>query len=62
VKFGQGKNGFNPNQIRARLQEKILESWIAALLFIMNLIYYKNNMPLEPVASLVNYLTKQFVK
>jgi len=35
-KFGQGKNGYNLNQIRARRQDTS-ESWISAILFIMNL-------------------------
>jgi len=37
-KFGQGKNGYELNKIRARLQ-KTSESWIAAIFFIMNLIH-----------------------
>ncbi len=36
-KFGQGKNGYNLNHIRARLSRTSL-SWIAAIFFIMNLI------------------------
>jgi len=35
-KFGQGKNGYNLNQIRARRQDTS-ESWISAILFVMNL-------------------------
>jgi hypothetical protein len=38
-KFGQGKNGYNLNKIRARLQ-KTSESWVACIFFIMNLIKY----------------------
>ena len=37
-KFGQGKNGYELNRIRARLQDTS-ESWIAAIFFIMNLIH-----------------------
>lgn len=40
-KFGQGKNGYNLNKIRATLQETS-ESWVAAIFFIMNLIQYQN--------------------
>jgi len=40
-KFGQGKNGYNLNKIRARLQATS-ESWIGAIFFIMNLIHLKN--------------------
>jgi hypothetical protein len=36
-KFGQGKNGYNLNQIKAKTQ-KTSESWIAAIFFIMNLL------------------------
>ena len=35
-KFGQGKNGYNLNQIRARRMDTS-ESWISAILFVMNL-------------------------
>jgi len=39
-KFGQGKNGYNLNKIRARLKETS-ESWIATIFFVMNLINYQ---------------------
>lgn len=39
-KFGQGKNGYNLNKIRARLKETS-ESWIACIFFVMNLIHYE---------------------
>jgi hypothetical protein len=38
-KFGQGKNGYNLNKVRARTS-KTSESWIAAIFFVMNLIRY----------------------
>lgn len=38
-KFGQGKNGYCLNNIRAKLQ-KTSESWIAAIFFMMNLIKF----------------------
>jgi IS5 family transposase len=41
-KFGQGKNGYNLNQIRARLKETS-ESWVACIFFVMNLIHYEAN-------------------
>ena len=40
-KFGQGKNGYNLNKIRAKLKNTS-ESWIACIFFIMNLIHYEN--------------------
>ena len=39
-KFGQGKNGYNLNEIRARLKDTS-ESWVACIFFIMNLIHYE---------------------
>jgi hypothetical protein len=39
-KFGQGKNGYNLNKIRATLQQTS-ESWIACIFFVMNLINYE---------------------
>lgn len=39
-KFGQGKNGYNLNKIRARLRDTS-ESWVACIFFIMNLINYQ---------------------
>lgn len=41
-KFGQGKNGYDLNQIRAKLM-KTSESWVACIFFIMNLIHYDVN-------------------
>jgi len=51
-KFGQGKNGYNLNQIRATLQ-KTSESWIAAIFFIMNLIHHQKKVSLKPIVSLL---------
>ena len=39
-KFGQGKNGYRLNEIRAKLKDTS-ESWIACIFFIMNLIHYE---------------------
>ncbi|WP_158288538.1 transposase, partial [Mucilaginibacter psychrotolerans] len=36
-KFGQGKNGYNLNKIRARTAPTS-ESWIACIMFVMNLV------------------------
>ena len=36
-KFGQGKNGYNLNMIRARLKDTS-ESWVSCIIFIMNLL------------------------
>jgi len=40
-KFGQGKNGYNLNEIRARLKDTS-ESWVACIFFVMNLIHYES--------------------
>ncbi len=39
-KFGQGKNGYGLNKIRAKLKDTS-ESWVACIFFIMNLINYQ---------------------
>jgi hypothetical protein len=39
-KFGQGKNGYNLDEIRAKLKETS-ESWVACIFFVMNLIHYE---------------------
>jgi hypothetical protein len=41
-KFGQGKAGYNLNQIRATLKETS-ESWVACIFFIMNLLNMEKN-------------------
>ena len=43
-KFGQGKNGYDMNQIRAKMPSTSM-SWIAAILFIMNVIRYTRDFP-----------------
>lgn len=52
-KFGQGKNGYNLNKIRAKLQNTS-ESWIAAIFFIMNLIKLSKSFLLSIFSSCVN--------
>jgi len=39
-KFGQGKNAYNLNKIRAKLQ-RTSESWVSCIFFVMNLINYQ---------------------
>lgn len=39
-KFGQGKNGYRLNYIRARIKETS-QSWIACIFYVMNLINYQ---------------------
>ena len=52
-KFGQGKNGYNLNQIRARLKDTS-ESWIACIFFVMNLIHYEKNYFFGSILSWLN--------
>jgi hypothetical protein len=40
AKFGQGKNGYNLNKIRAKLKDTS-ESWIACIFFVMNLVHFE---------------------
>lgn len=58
-KFGQGKNGYNLNRIRARLQ-KTSESWVACIFFIMNLIKYAGDFSLSQLLAFY-LLTKQLI-
>ena len=39
-RFGQGKNGYSLNEIRARLRATS-ESWVACIFFVMNLLQYE---------------------
>ncbi|MBN1183370.1 MAG: hypothetical protein JXB49_13845, partial [Bacteroidales bacterium] len=41
-KFGQGKNGYALNQIRARLK-KTSGSWVECIFFVMNLMHLEAN-------------------
>lgn len=41
-KFGQGKNGYNLNKIRAR-RARTSESWIASIFFVMNLVRFSKD-------------------
>jgi IS5 family transposase len=52
-KFGQGKNGYNLNTIRAKLMDTS-ESWIACIFFIMNLIHYKKNVSVDRLSKALN--------
>jgi len=52
-KFGQGKNGYNLNQIRAKLISTS-ESWVACIFFVMNLIHYEKLFVLFYLLQIVN--------
>lgn len=52
-KFGQGKNGYRLNYIRAKLPETS-ESWIGCIFFVMNLI----NLSAKKINSTLNWLKK----
>ena len=50
-KFGQAKNGYELNRIRAKLQNTS-ESWISAILFVINLLKYEKEYFLSLILSL----------
>jgi len=56
-KFGQGKRGYGLNDIRARLATTS-NSWIGAIIFVMNLIRYMRDIPLSYFVSLLLKLMK----
>lgn len=47
------KNGYNLNEIRARLKENS-ESWIACIFFIMNLIHYEKDFIFGSFTKVIN--------
>ena len=54
-KFGQGKNGYNLNKIKARLRNTS-ESWVACIFFIMNLILYEKGYIFGSILEKVNIM------
>ena len=56
-KFGQGKNGYNLNKIRARAA-RTSESWIACIFFVMNLVKFSK----EFLFSIFEIALKQFFR
>ena len=54
-KFGQGKNGYKLNEIRARLKNTS-ESWVACIFFIMNLILYEKGYIFGSILEKVNMM------
>lgn len=54
-KFGQGKNGYNLNEIRARLKNTS-ESWVACIFFIMNLMLYEKSYIFGSILERVNIM------
>jgi transposase, IS5 family len=53
-KFGQGKNGYNLNKIRAR-KALTSESWIACILFVMNLVKFFKDFSLAIWQALISF-------
>lgn len=54
-KFGQGKNGYNLNKIRAR-KALTSESWIACILFVMNLVKLFKEFSLALFQALISFI------
>lgn len=57
-KFGQGKNGYDLNRIRARLRETS-ESWVACIFFVMNLLRHAGNFSLPYFLSFQKWITQR---
>ncbi len=53
-KFGQGKNNYNLNKIRAKLKATS-ESWISCIFFVMNLINYQKKSSFGAIFNLFAY-------
>lgn len=62
-KFGQGKRGYNLNNIRARLSSTST-SWIAAIIFVMNILRHMKGISLSFFVTLFDKLMrmKQIIK
>ena len=62
AKFGQGKNGYNLNKIRAKLKTTS-ESWISCIFFVMNLINYQKKISFDAIfyklSVVLSPITKQ---
>lgn len=54
-KFGQGKNGYNLNKIRARLRETS-ESWVACIFFVMNLLAMAGHLTFLYFLAMINHM------
>ncbi len=57
-KFGQGKNGYGLQKIKARVQATS-ESWIMSIYFIMNLVKLSERVFLCLLKMVLTYLIKQ---
>lgn len=63
VKFGQGKRGYNLNNIRARLSSTST-SWIAAIIFVMNILRHMKGVSISFFEMLLDKLMtmRQIIK
>ena len=59
-KFGQGKNGYNLNEIRAKLKSTS-ESWVACIFFIMNLIHYEKTSIFCSISRVLNNIATEIM-
>jgi len=60
-KFGQGKNGYNLNEIRAKLKNTS-ESWVACIFFIMNLILYEKEYIFGSILEEINSTKNKIIE
>lgn len=58
-KFGQGKNGYELNEIKARYSNTS-KSWIAAIIFVMNILHFAGRSFLSFVAAM-QYITRRII-
>lgn len=60
-KFGQGKNGYNLNKIRAR-KALTSESWVACIFFVMNLVRFFKDLSLALFETLISSILYQIYR
>ena len=60
-KFGQGKNAYGMNRIKARLQQTS-ESWIATIILVLNLVKLTGQVPYWTIRTIWTYSARWFEK
>jgi len=58
-KFGQAKNAYGLNCIKARLNETS-QSWIASIILVLNLVYLAGQAPLSLILRMIKLIFKKF--
>ena len=60
-KFGQGKNAYGMNRIKARLQQTS-ESWIATIILVLNLVKLTGQVPHWAITTILTYSARWYEK